>query len=525
MPAGMARTACLALLLSACCAPAAAWPARRPLQFATSSDAASGGLSPSAAAGALASSSSEAVGATASSSFYVAADVTLAGYDSVTLTPVHQFVLTRTLTDALGLTAANQLAVTAVVDVAADPDFIQAAVDQANLFLPYDAQIYAPGTAPNPPPPSPPPDAPSPPEPPSPPSPPPPPPPPPPPGAPGGRRRLQQSSDYAPPVLPAVTVSLQALLPSFAAANTLLTTLLSLWDSSASGAAGAVVLVLHQANLDRAAPYGFVAPGALLNADAVYIWHSEASSPARAGANSTAAPSPMRNVTATVTFAAATPATFGVTGGVRGVVNASAPLVVALRAALAKALALPAPFNATKDLVITDIKPVVNSTTSAAGRRLQAPTSSSKVLGSDVSFSVRVNTSTINVTDVQAKVQRVLATNGTFASTFYTANATLFAGSNVTLSQFKITAVSLASAANVSLNTTAPPSATAAAAAAKAARAGRALEGLLSDSSKAVVIAVCVVTGFLLAIAITFTTVQARKRHQALLKLNSVGSD
>jgi len=176
MPAGMARTACLALLLSACCAPAAAWPARRPLQFATSSDAASGGLSPSAAAGAVASSSSsEAVGATASSSFYVAADVTLAGYDSVTLTPVHQFVLTRALTGALGLTAANQLAVTAVVDVAADPDFIQAAVDQANLFLPYDAQIYAPGTAPNPPPPFPPPDAP--PDAPSPPSPPPPPPP------------------------------------------------------------------------------------------------------------------------------------------------------------------------------------------------------------------------------------------------------------------------------------------------------------------------------------------------------------
>ena len=39
------------------------------------------------------------------------------------------------------------------------------------------------------------------------------------------------------------------------------------------------------------------------------------------------------------------------------------------------------------------------------------------------------------------------------------------------------------------------------------------------------VIAVCVVTGFLLAVAITFTTVQARKRHRALLKLNSVGID
>ena len=328
-------------------------------------------------------------------------------------------------------------------------------------------------------------------------------------------------SDYAPPTLPAVTVSLQALLPSYAAANTLLTALLALWDSSESGAAGALVLVLHEANLDRGAPYGFVAPGALLGAESVYIWHVAASAPARAATNSTAAPSPMRNVTGTVTFSSVTPATFGVTGGVRGTVNASALLVLKFRDALAAELALPAPFNVSKDLVITDIKPVINSTASAAGRRLQA---ASKVSGAAVSFSVRVNTTVVNTTDVQAKLLRVLATNGTFASSYYTANHVAFNASNITAA-FVITDVSLSSAANVSLNTTAPPDASAAAKAAKAAKAGRALEGLLSDSSKAVVIAVCAVTGLLLAVAVTWTTVQARKRHQALLKLNSVGAD
>ena len=330
-------------------------------------------------------------------------------------------------------------------------------------------------------------------------------------------------------MLPAVTVSLQAMMPSFSAATQLLATLLSLWDSSETGAAGALVLALQVAKLAVAAPYGFVAPGALLDADAVYIWQAEAPSPAKAAANSTAAPSPMRNLTATVSFGALTPTHFGIIGGgVRGKVNDTAPLVVAFRSALAAALALPAPFNSSY-ITVTGITAIFNtSATSATGRRLlAAPTkASTPVAGSAVAFQLRVNTSIVNATVVQAAVLKTLATNGTFASKFQADYAAAFTAANVSAGKKAyIIAVSVATAANVSLNATAPPGAAAAAAAAKAARGARALEGLLSDSSKAVVIAVCVVTGVLLGVAITWTTVQARKRHQALLKLNSVGSD
>ena len=158
-------------------------------------------------------------------------------------------------------------------------------------------------------------------------------------------------------MLPAVTVSLQALMPSFAAAQTLLTTLLAMWDSSETGAAGALVIVLQEAKLAMAAPYGFVAPGALLDAEAVFMWHAEAPSPAKkAATNATAAPvSPMRNITATVTFSGLTPTQWGVIGGgVRGKVNESAPLVIAFRTELAAKLALPALFVA-GNITITGI--------------------------------------------------------------------------------------------------------------------------------------------------------------------------
>ena len=494
----------------------------------------------------------------------------LAGYDSVSLTPVHQFILVRALTGALGLTAVNELMVTAVEDVEIpDPWFIDDAVWQANWFLPYKQTIYVPGTEPtdwhpsssseggspegespegesspegdSPPaseetegsPPtdtsSPPTDTSN-----------------PPPTRrmrhrQRHRRRLHEASDSssssswggssteAPPVLPAVKVSLQAVLPSFDAANTLLVTLLSLWDSSESGAAGALTLLLHEAKLAMAAPYGFVAPGALLDTDAVYIWHEEAPAPPRAAAaNATTAATPLRNVSAVVTFGSVTPAQLGVVGGsVRGTLNASAPLVVAFRASIASSLALPPPFSA-EDVTVTAITAVFNSSSSpsSAGRRLQAETKgeTANVTAAAVAFTVRVNTSSVNVSTVQSTLQKTLAPNGTFAASYYSSNAAAFraAGVNRTIS---ITALTLPKAANVSLNTTAPPNAAAVAAAKKAAAGARALEGLLSESSKAVVIAVCCVTGVLLAVAITYTTLQARKRHQALLKLNSVGSN
>ena len=334
-------------------------------------------------------------------------------------------------------------------------------------------------------------------------------------------------------MLPAVTVSLQALMPSFAAAQTLLTTLLSMWDSSETGAAGALVLVLQDAKLAMAAPYGFVAPGALLDREAVFMWHAEAAAPAKAASNATAAPvSPMRNITGTVTFAGLTPTQWGVIGGgVRGKVNESAPLVIAFRTELAAKLALPAPFVA-GNITITGITAVFNTTTtSASGRRLLAAPAkppagpATPLAGTAVAFQLRVNTSTVNATAVNAAVLKTLATNGTFAAGFKTGYTAAFTAANATRSVVTIIAVSVSTAANVTLNTTAPPGAAAAAAALKAARAGKALEGLLSDSSKAVVIAVCVITGVLLGVAVTWTTVQARKRHQALLKLNSVGSD
>jgi hypothetical protein len=345
---------------------------------------------------------------------------------------------------------------------------------------------------------------------------------------------LSSSTDaVAPPVLPAVTVSLQALMPSFAAAQTLLTTLLAMWDSSETGAAGALVIVLQEAKLAMAAPYGFIAPGALLDAEAVFMWHAEAPSPAKkAATNATAAPvSPMRNITATVTFSGLTPTQWGVIGGgVRGKVNESAPLVIAFRTELAAKLALPAPFVA-GNITITGITAVFNTTTSASGRRLLAAPAkppagpATPLAGTAVAFQLRVNTSTVNATAVNAAVLKTLATNGTFAAGFKTGYTAAFTAANATRSVVTIIAVSVSTAANVSLNTTAPPGAAAAAAALKAARAGKALEGLLSDSSKAVVIAVCVITGVFLGVAVTWTTVQARKRHQALLKLNSVGSD
>ncbi len=121
------------------CARALACPADVALRTQGTSDAASGdGPSVTASGGAASTSSDVGATVTASSAFYVSADVVLAGYDSFSLTPLHQFLLTRALTGALGLTAANQLAVTAVEDTdASDPDFISAAVDQANVFLPW----------------------------------------------------------------------------------------------------------------------------------------------------------------------------------------------------------------------------------------------------------------------------------------------------------------------------------------------------------------------------------------------------
>jgi hypothetical protein len=141
------------------------------------------------------------------------------------------------------------------------------------------------------------------------------------------------------------------------------------------------------------------------------------------------------------------------------------------------------------------------------------------VIGTTVYFQLSIDTGAVNATLLSSQALAALSRNGSAVTALFASGGGTFAALNI--SNLSATGATLV-LGNNTFGGIVPPSAAAASAAARAASAGIAAAGLLSDTSKSVVIAVCTLTGFMLGGATVYTVQASAERRRTLLLLNSV---